>query len=540
MPRIAAFPAVCYSRVGRGFYVRERLDSWKDIGSYLGRDIRTAQRWALNRGLPVRRVPGGDKPRVFALKSEIDGWLNAEAAGLPTEIPSIAVLPFVNMSGDPADECFGDGLTDDVIDALARIPDLRVTARTSSFAFRNVQQDVREIGSRLGAGNLLEGSVRRIGDRVRVSAQLVSASDGYHLWSQSYDRRLVDMFAIQSEIAHSIALALKVRLTVEPRGKRPTENAKAYEFWLKGRSIGAPNTPEAYARAHECYAAAIGLDPNFAEPYADTAAILFHAAEFGMNTSPDAPRQARDLVLKALELNDGLEEGHAVMGMVRALVEYDWAGAELSFQRALQISPGSAMVRLRHAWYCLLPQRKVEQALVEAEEAVAQDPLNPMAHNVLGLVSMVAGNPARAEEECRVAVDLAPGLWMPQWCLGASMMMRRKLVQGLRQCRSVHDRFPLQPAVIGAMCMLYAKFFRRKKARQFLAQLVELSSTAYIPPVAFAMAYFGLGDDRAFEWFDKAIEVRDPGLTQLASLPFFDHARGDPRFHSLLVRMNLA
>jgi TolB-like protein/tetratricopeptide (TPR) repeat protein len=539
MPRIAAFPAVCYSRGGRGFYVRERLDSWKDIGGYLGRDIRTAQRWALNRGLPVRRVPGGDKPRVFALKSEIDGWLNAEAAGLPTEIPSIAVLPFVNMSGDPADECFGDGLTDDVIDALARIPDLRVTARTSSFAFRNVQQDVREIGSRLGAANLLEGSVRRIGDRVRVSAQLVSASDGYHLWSQSYDRRLVDMFAIQSEIAHSIALALKVRLTVEPRGKRPTENPKAYEFWLKGRSIGAPNTPEAYARAHECYAAAIGLDPNFAEPYADTAAILFHGAEFGMNTSPDAPRQARDLVLKALELNDGLEEGHAVMGMVRALVEYDWAGAELSFQRALQISPGSAFVRLRHAWYCLLPQRNVEQALVEAEEAVAQDPLNPMAHNVLGLVFMVACNPARAEEECRIAADLAPGLWMPQWCLGASMMMRRKLFQGFRQCRSVHDRFPLQPAITGAMCMLYAKFFRRKKARQFLAQLVELSNTAYVPPVAFAMAYFGLGDDRAFEWFDKAIEVRDPGLTQLASLPFFDHARGDPRFHSLLVRMNL-
>ena len=518
----------------------ERLDSWKDIGSYLGRDIRTAQRWALNRGLPVRRVPGGDKPRVFALKSEIDGWLKADGAGPPAEVPSIAVLPFVNLSGDPADECFGDGLADDIIDALARIPDLLVTARTSSFAFRNAQQDVRQIGSRLGVANLLEGSVRRIGGRIRVSAQMVGAADGFHLWSQSYDRQLVDMFAIQSEIAHSIALALKVRLTAETPAKRSTENPQAYEFWLKGRSIGAPNTPEAYARASECYAAAIRLDRNYAAPYADTAAILFHAAEFGMNTSPDAPRQARDFILKAMELNDGLAEGHAVMGMVRALVDYDWAGAEISFQRALQISPGSALVRLNHAWYCLLPQRKVEQAQVEAEEAVAQDPLNPMAHNVLGLVSMVAGNPARAEEECRVAVDLAPGLWMPQWCLGASMMMRRKFIQGFRQCRGVHERFPLQPAVIGAMCMLYAKFFRKKKARQLLGQLMELSKTAYVPPVAVAMAYFGLGDDRAFEWFDKAIEVRDPGLTQLASLPFFDHSRGDPRFHGLLVKMNLA
>ena len=517
----------------------ERLDSWKDIAAYLGRDIRTAQRWALNRRLPVRRVPGGDKPRVFALKSEIDGWLNAEAAAQPAEVPSVAVLPFVNLGGDPEDECFGDGLVDDVIDSLARLPDLRVTARTSSFAFRNARQDVREIGSRLGAANLLEGSVRRVGDRVRVSAQLVSAQDGYHRWSQSYDRRLVDMFAIQSEIAHCIALALKVRLTSQPGARRPTENLKAYELWLKGRSISAPNTPEAFAQARECYEAAIRLDPNFAQPYADTAAILFQTGEFGMNTSAEEPRKARDHVLKALELNESLEEAHALLGMVRGLLDYDWAGAELSFRRALQISPGSAFVLMRHAWYCLLPQRKIDEALLQAEEAVIRDPLNPMSHNILGLVLMAAHDPARAEQECRVAVDLAPGLWLPQWCLGASMLLRRKLFQGFRQCRSVYDRFPRQPAITGAMSMLYAQFRRTRMARQFLAQLSELSKMSYVPPVAFAMAYLGLGDDRAYEWFDKAIELRDPGLTQLASLPFYDSARHDPRFQALLAKMNL-
>jgi len=518
----------------------DRLDSWKSIANYLDREVRTVQRWAVGRRLPIHHLPGGDKPRVYALQSEIDGWLKANEAGLPVAFPSVAVLPFLSLSEDPADQYFGDGLADDIIDALTRLPDLRVTARTSSFALRNERLDVREIGRRLGAANLLEGSVRRVGERVRISAQLVSAKDGYHLWSQSYDRQLLDMLTLQSEIAHSIAVALSVRLVAEPKQERPTDNLKAYQLWLRGRSIRAANSPEAYAQAHECYAAAIHLDPKFAQPYADTAEILFHAAEFGMNTSPDTPRQARELVLKALELNDTLAEAHVVLGIARCMVDYDWPGAELSFQRALHINPGSAMALLQYAWYCLLPQRKIGQALLQAQEAVAQDPLNPMSHNILGLVFLSAHDAVRAEEECRVASDLAPGLWMPQWCLGASMLMRGRFLQGFRQCRGVYDRFPRQPAITGGMCMLYARFFRKKKAREMLAQLDELAATSYVPPVAYAMAYLGLGDSRAFEWFDKAIEVRDPGLTQLASLPFFDHSRGDSRFQALLARMNLA
>jgi len=517
----------------------DRLDSWKSIAAYLDREVRTVQRWAVSRCLPVHHLPGGAKPRVFALKSEIDSWLKSAGPELPAGFSSIAVLPFVSLSKDPADQYFGDGLADDIIDALARLPDLRVTARTSSFGLRGVAQDVREIGHRLGAANLLEGSVRRAGNRVRVSAQLVSARDGYHLWSQSYDRQLLDTLAIQSEIAHSIALALKLRLAPGPGKRHPTENLDAYKLWLKGRSIAACSTPDAYAEAQACYAAAIQLDPNFAQPYADTAAALFHAAEFGMNTSPDTSRQARDLVLKALELDDSLEEAHAVLGMVRCMVDYDWPGAELCFQRALQINPGSTFVLLRHPWYYLLPQRRFGEALLQAEEAVAQDPLNPMSHTFLGLVCLAAHDAARAEQEFRVATELAPGLWLPQWCLGASMLMRKKFLQGFRQCRGVHRRFPRQPAITGGMCMLYAQFFQKREAREMLARLNELAATMYVPPVAFALAYFGLGDNRAFEWFDKAIEVRDPGLTQLASLPFFDRSRGDPRFQALLSKMNL-
>ena len=396
-----------------------------------------------------------------------------------------------------------------MIDALARIPDLRVTARTSSFAFRNTQQDVREIGSRLGAEHLLEGSVRRAGDRVRVSAQLVSAADGYHVWSESYDRQLSDVFAIQSEVAHSIALALKVRLAPESLAGRHTPNLEAYELWVKGRLASMPLATETLGQANEFFMEAMKLDPRFARPYPDAAENLFHICEFGMNTSPDTPREARALAVKALELDDSLSDAHALVGMLRALIDYDWPGAELSFQRALQISPGSASVLARHAWYCLLPQRKVEQALIEAEEAVTQDPLSPLSHNILGLAAMSAHDAVRAERECRTAAELAPELWLPQWCLGAAMILGRKVIRGLRLCGKVYAHFPRQPSVVAGMCNLYALFFRKRKAKQLLGQLVNLANNSYVPPVALAMAYLGLGDDRAFEWFDKAVAVRD-------------------------------
>lgn len=519
----------------------ERLDSWKDIAVYLERDIRTVQRWSLNRRLPVRRVPGGDKPRVFAFKSEIEEWLRSAGRELAVrQLPSVAVLPFVNLSGDKADECFGDGLADDVIDALARFNGLRVTARSSSFAFRNAQQDVREIGSQLGAATLLEGSIRRVEDRVRISAQLVSAKDGYHLWSERYDRRVVDMFAIQTEIAHSIALALKLRLAPESVVKHPTGNPEAYELWVRGRSLGAQYSPESFARALDCYKAAIALDPSFAQPYADTAELLFHAAEFAIGSSPGAIRQARDAVLKALELNDSLGEAHALLGIVRGVVEYDWAGAELSFQRALQLCPGSAAVLLRHAWYCLLPQKKFTQALHEVEEAAAQDPLSPLTHSIFGLTLMVTRQLARAEEECRVAMDLAPGLWWPQWFLGATLLLRGKLIRGFKLCRKVYERYPREPGIVGAMCQVYAQFFRRKKAQELLGQLTDLARTSDVPPIAFAYAYLGLRDDRAFEWLDKAIEAHDPTVPHMSYMPFYDSVRNDPRFQARLARMRLA
>ena len=214
----------------------DRLDSWKEICTYLGRDRRTLGRWERERGMPVHRIPGGNKPRIFALTSEIDVWLRSGASGpasstreaLEPDAPVVAVLPFLILAGDKESEYFGDGLADDVINALTRIPDLKVMARTSSFAFRGKDRDVRRIGAQLGASVLLEGSLRRAGSRIRVSAQLVATTDGCHLWSDTFDRELIDIFAIQDEIADAIARALRSRLVDRRRARRAPPSMDAW------------------------------------------------------------------------------------------------------------------------------------------------------------------------------------------------------------------------------------------------------------------------------------------------------------------------
>ncbi|MEK7405913.1 MAG: hypothetical protein AAB225_12465 [Acidobacteriota bacterium] len=516
----------------------DRLDSWKEIAAYLRREIRTVQRWASGRRLPVHRLPGGDKPRVYALKTELDRWLRSGAAE-SAEVPSIAVLPFVNLAGDKENEYFSDGLADEVINALTRIPGLRVTARTSSFAFRGQQQDVREIGARLGAAALLEGSVRKQANRVRVSAQLVSAEDGYHLWSECYDGELADIFAIQNEMARAIASALKIRLAPQPLVERWTEDVEAYNLWLRGRSIGQQYTREAVARAREFYAAALARDPAFPLPHADIAALLFSAAHFGIVASREAAGQAKEAVEKALALNDSLGEAHALLGALRGVLEYDWAGAERAFQRAFELTPGSAMVLFRHAWYYLVPKLRIREALDEVQRAAAQDPLSPLLHSYAGLTFICAREYKGAEEACRIAVELAPGLWLPHWFLGAALLLEGKLVQGFAHCREAYKQLGREPLMIAGMCAVYGLFDRRKKARQMLAELSEIARTAYVPPLAFAWAYLGLRDERVFEWLDKAIDARDPAVTHMPSMPIYDGIRGDPRFQKLLDRMGL-
>ena len=524
--------------VDGGHHVDERLDSWKDIAAYLGREVRTLQRWEVTRGFPVRRLPGGgNRPRVFAHKAEIDAWMGEPARARQADALSVAVLPFLNLAGTPEDQYFGDGLADDVINALVRLPALRVTARTSSFAFTERGKDVRQIGARLRAAWLIEGSVRRDRGSVRVSAQLVNATTGYHEWSECYDRPLTDIFAIQDEIAGAIARALKIKLALEPPA-RPTDDLVAYELWMKGRSVSQRFTPASIAHARACYEGAIARDPHFARPYFGLAELLFHGVQFGLTTSPDDVRVARDAIATSLELDGRCGEAHALSGVLRGLLDYDWPGAESAFQRAFELSPGSATVLIQHAWFHLVPRMRVVEALEDAEHALTLDPLAPFVRGRFGLVLVAARQYERAVAECREALRLAPGLWWLHWFYGTALLLHGRVAQGLEHFRKVYAEVH-QPFVVGAMALLYGVSGRRKQARQMVAELQELSRTTVVPPVAMAWAYLGLGDDRAFEWLDKAIDARDPVMTHLPWMPLYDGIRADPRFRVLLARMHV-
>jgi adenylate cyclase len=519
----------------------ERLDSWKEIARYLGREVRTVQRWALERSLPVHRLPGGDRPRVYALKSELDAWLRSgPTATGALDLPSVAVLPFVNLTDSRENEYFSDGLADEIINALSRIPSLRVTARTSSFAFRGNEQDVREIGFRLGVSTLLEGSVRRYGNRVRISAQHVSAKDGYHLWSESYDRELTDIFAIQDEIARSIARALCLHLSSEHLVEPSTNDLEAYKLWLKGRHSALQYTRQAVDQARECFAAAVARDPQFPLPYLGMAELLFDAAHVALVPPTEAATKAKEAVQSALALNNSLGEAHALLGALLGVFEYDWTGAERAFDCALMLSPSSSTVLERHAWYCLVSRLRIPEGIEQIRRAAIRDPLSARLHMRFGLIWIVAREYERAAEECRTALEIAPELHLARWFLGYALMMSGHEDEGLAECRKVYDNSGLSPLVTGGMCALYGILRREEDARRMFKELSELSRTAWVPPLAFAWAFLGLRDERVFEWLDKAIDARDPAITQLPLIPLYDGIRDDPRYHKLLTRMGMA
>jgi excisionase family DNA binding protein len=519
--------------------VGDRLDSWKEIARYLGREVRTVQRWAASRNLPVHRLPGGSRPRVFSLKSELDAWLRKSFEKPAEETQSLAVLPFLNLSDSEENQYIGDGLAEELINALVQLPGLRVIARTSSFVFSKRGHNVQDIGTQLGAQWVLEGSVRRDHRRVRIAAQLINTQNGYHVWSECYERRLIDIFDIEEELARSIAAALKVKLTTPALSERPTENLIAYDLWIKGRSISQEFTLDAFAQARQCFESSINCDPTFARPYFGMAELLFYGVQFGLDPKPEALLQVRAALTRSLELDEQSGEAHALLGICLGLLDYDWETAESEFQRALALSSGSASVLCQHAWYLLVPRMRLNEALNHAQQAVALDPLSPFARGRLGLICVAARKFPRAVEECRRAVKLAPTLWWLRWFYGTALLMQGKFTQGLKEFQTAYKKAP-QPLVVGGMALVYGLLQRKKKAQELLSELQKISNSEYIPPIAYAMTYLGLGDDQVFEWLDKAVDARDPIVTHLPSMPMYDGIRDDPRFKALIVKMHLA
>jgi TolB-like protein/Tfp pilus assembly protein PilF/predicted Ser/Thr protein kinase len=454
--------------------------------------------------------------------------------------PAIAVLPFANLSADKENEYFSDGLAEEVINALTALPGLRVVARTSAFAFRGREQDIREIGARLHVGYVLEGSVRRAGNRIRVTAQLISVADGYHLFSERYDREMTDVFAIQDAICRAIVDRLKMRLAQDrPLVRRQTENVKAYQLYLNGVYQMNRFTPDALAKAREYFERATAEDPGYPLAYIGLGAYFVHSAHFGFQRPREALARAREMALKALEIDDGLALGHALLGTIRGM-DYDWPGAEQEFRRALELDRQTIEIWPGYDYYWLVSMRRLDEAVAASRRALEQDPLSPFARWRLAYRHYLRREFDLAIRYCRNALELDPNYLAANDFLGLALLQQGKPDEAIQAHEKSVAFARRAPFTLGTLGFAYGMAGQAGQARRLLAELEGLAPRVYVPPSSFGRIYLGLGEiERAFDWIEKAVDEREGIVVHVHLDPMFDRLRSHPRYSALLRRMNL-
>jgi TolB-like protein/tetratricopeptide (TPR) repeat protein/predicted Ser/Thr protein kinase len=472
------------------------------------------------------------------LKAAIEACLSAPAR---REGASVAVLPFANMSGAKEDDYLCDGLAEEIINALTRIPELRVIARTSAFVVGHLGLDVREAGARLGVETILEGSVRRAGTRVRVTAQLVSTRDGSHLWSERYDRELTDLLVLEDDVAAAIAERLRGGLgRAGGERPRPVVDAEAHAAFLEGRHHFAKGTPEGLAKAAACYQRAIEREPGFAIAYDSMAELHWFLGFFGNVPPRDAFSTSTWYALRALELDDTLAETHALLGMLRKELDYNWAEVDREFHRALELNPDSPLVRLRYAISGLMPHGRVAEAMAEIEGIVPLDPLSLHTRWWLAVMANFSRKLDRLAEEAQHMLALDPNHFLGHWALGMHRDAIGAGAEAVAALERAHELSGGVPFTLGFLAYACGRAGRADKARALLEGAGEAAKTGYVPPSTFALGHIGLGDwDAAFEWLDRAVEGRDPLVMPIKSYLFLDPVRDDPRYRALLHKMNL-
>ena len=484
----------------------------------------------------LRKSPADRFPSAADLRAALE---QAAAVARPEEKqPSIAVLPFANMSRDAGDEYFSDGLAEEIINALTQVSGLKVIARTSAFAFKGKNEDIRKIAETLGVSTVLEGSVRRAGNRLRITAQLVHAADGMHFWSQRYDREMTDVFAIQDEISAAIADQLKVHLTGR---KRQTTNLAAYEALLEGRHNLYKTTPAGFAKALECYARAISIDPGYALPYAGIAECHQLLAALGLADPRASLAKTKASAAQALELDPSLPEAHAQLGVVNALLEYNWTLAERHFHRARELNPALRHVRMPYmAWY-LRPLGRLEEAIVELDGVLEQDPLAVIAHSVKGQSLLYLRRYDAAAACILRGLEIEPHHAFSMFALTQVLARQHRIEEALataEQALQAYGRFSI---TLGSLAEAYAAAGRKQDTHRVLDELQERGRETYVPAGLIARIHSTLGDaDTAFAWADKAVEQHDPQILLIKIDPAFDSLRSDPRYPALLNKMNLA
>lgn len=594
------------------------LDSWKEIAAYLGKDVRTVQRWEKKECLPVHRQLHAKQGTVYAYKSEIDEWWDTRRlslgddagvlepkfdtqgsqgpalnASIPRRLPhdmwslvrvglgiaatalglvvalvlfgfnpagvrdrllgksvapriqSLAVLPLQNLSGDPNQEYFSDGMTDALITDLAKIGSLKVISRTSSMQYKNTKKSLPEIARELNVEGIVEGTVQRSGDRVRITAQLIHGPSDKHVWANTYERELPDALQLEGAVANDIAEGVSANLGGSS-GRHPVSpyslNAEAYDDYLKGRSYARRMTKVDVVKGVEFLERSIQRDPNYAPAYAELSFACELLAWFDHFPPEEVLPKAKASAMKALALDENLSEAHAVLGLVYGPYERDWAAEERELKRAVQLDPNSSFAHSMYAVHLATVGRKA--AIQEIDTALALDPFSPMVHSLASYVFLATREDDRAIREARRAAEIDPtfaeGHINLAMALGNKGQFDEAFAEWLRYLSLDGDAELAQELGTAARKISGPGDPGQKLAHITLSYYQKKSKTQYVAPLAVAGAYMDLGDkDRAFEWLNKAYQEHSTGLFAIAVVPGFDPLRSDPRFQELLRRIGL-
>lgn len=454
-------------------------------------------------------------------------------------MPSIAVLPFVDLSPQHDQEYFADGVAEEILNALVHVDGLRVAGRSSSFSYKHRNESGAEIGRALHVTAVLEGSVRKAGERVRIAAELVSTGDGFDLWSQSYERDVADVFAVQDEIAEAVVTALRVKLlpgrALGAREHLATQ-PDAYAQYLLGRQLFHLGSPESYRRAVEAYEKALAVDPKYAPAWAGLAVAANYASSFARSGEEFRRfvRRSREAGPRAVEYDPELADGFAARGYTRALVAHDWAGAEQDLQRAIALNPRDAEIRRLYA-FVLQPQGRMVEAIESSRLATELDPGAPLAWNSLGVTLLYSGQYARARAPLEEALRLNPDQSFAALNLVTALVMEGDSAKALPIAASIISK----DRRLAGLAIVHHSLGHDRESRQALDSLIAEFGDRI--PVEVAVVHAWRGErDQAFAWLERGVAASDREvLISLKGNPLLRGIRGDPRYAALLRRLNL-
>jgi len=476
------------------------------------------------------------------LRTDLKRIVGAPKTDLAKRPPSIAVLPFINLSTDKEQEYFCDGMAEEIINALTQVKGLHVVARTSSFAFKDKHDDVREIGRKLNVETLLEGSVRQSGKRLRITAQLVNVSDGFHLWSETYDRTIEDIFFIQDDISLSIAGQLKITLLGKERvamAGRHSRDVDAYSSYLQGRYFWNKRTEVGFQKGLDHFQRAVERDPTYALAHAGIADCFNLLGFYGVISSMEAFPKAKSAAERALAIDDSLSEALSSLAFATMYHDWRWEEAETEFKRAITLSPGYATC---HHWYSefLLCMGRMDEAMTEANRALEFDPLSLIIRALRALALYFALQYDEAEKQCKNILDLDENFVPAHLFLGMIYTAKSMFDEAIMEFRCAISLFGRSSLMLGALGHAYAISGKQEEANRLFNELVHISEPVCVPSCYIAAMHADLGEnDKAFEWLTRAFEEHDAWLVFLRVDPMWQTLRSDPRFIDLLRKMKL-